>query len=264
LGLQVWLARAPIFLKMLFQPGAPPPPPFNERYESISKVGQKYHHLWTYARKWPSPVYVYSLVCGSDVKQWGDHIPHGHLPRCVWYTYDGRLSIYEESVLKRSKVSFREKCARTWRPLKLPSPTKLARLGHFPPASQAGRLAGPLFYTISFLWGRPRGKWTNPCLFGRRVKGCSKCLISEEACSRIHHTWYTYFRCEKSGHGYRPTLLFHTSSTHTERERGEGEECHATPHPLDIPSLLFLNAPAQLKNTKKMFRRHAWWNFSGS
>jgi hypothetical protein len=30
--------------------------------------------------------------------------------------------------------------------LKIPSPTKLARLGHFPPASQAGRLAGPMFY----------------------------------------------------------------------------------------------------------------------
>jgi hypothetical protein len=30
--------------------------------------------------------------------------------------------------------------------LKLPSPTKLARLGHFPPASQAGRLACPVFY----------------------------------------------------------------------------------------------------------------------
>jgi hypothetical protein len=26
-----------------------------------------------------------------------------------------------------------------------PSPTKLARLGHFPPASQAGRLAGPVY-----------------------------------------------------------------------------------------------------------------------
>jgi hypothetical protein len=37
-------------------------------------------------------------------------------------------------------------------PLKLPSPTKLARLGHFPPASQEGRLAGPVFYNISFLF----------------------------------------------------------------------------------------------------------------
>ncbi len=38
--------------------------------------------------------------------------------------------------------------------LKLPSPTKLARLGHFLPASQAGRLAGPVFFVLymSFLW----------------------------------------------------------------------------------------------------------------
>jgi hypothetical protein len=36
--------------------------------------------------------------------------------------------------------------------LKLPSSTKLAKQYHFPPASQAGRLAGPVvFYTISFL-----------------------------------------------------------------------------------------------------------------
>ncbi len=47
------------------------------------------------------------------------------------------------------------KSARTGHHLKLPSLTKLARLGHFPPASQAGRLAGPVFYTISFLWIQP-------------------------------------------------------------------------------------------------------------
>jgi hypothetical protein len=34
--------------------------------------------------------------------------------------------------------------------LKLPSPTKLPRLGYFPPASQAGRLAGPVFYVYVF------------------------------------------------------------------------------------------------------------------
>jgi hypothetical protein len=36
--------------------------------------------------------------------------------------------------------------------------TKLGRLGHFPPASQAGRLAGPVFYvdvfSLSFSIGR--------------------------------------------------------------------------------------------------------------
>jgi hypothetical protein len=41
-------------------------------------------------------------------------------------------------------------CAETGYPLNLPSPTNLARLGHFPPASQAGRLAGPVFYLYVF------------------------------------------------------------------------------------------------------------------
>jgi hypothetical protein len=42
--------------------------------------------------------------------------------------------------------------------LKLPSPTKLAQLGHFPPASQAGRLAGPVFlctvyvFSLGYRW----------------------------------------------------------------------------------------------------------------
>jgi hypothetical protein len=75
-------------------------------------------------------------------------------------TRDGRLSTYDESVLKLSKVSFWGKCARTGHPLKLPSLTKLPRLGHFPPASQAGRLAEPVFYTISFLWLQASGKST--------------------------------------------------------------------------------------------------------
>jgi hypothetical protein len=34
--------------------------------------------------------------------------------------------------------------------LKLTSQTNLARLGHFHPASQAGRLAGPVFYVYVF------------------------------------------------------------------------------------------------------------------
>jgi hypothetical protein len=63
-----------------------------------------------------------------------------------------RLSTYDESKLKQSKVSFQGKCVHTGIPLKLPSPTKLGRLGHFPPARQAGRRAGPVFYTVSFLW----------------------------------------------------------------------------------------------------------------
>ncbi len=40
--------------------------------------------------------------------------------------------------------------AETGYPLKLPSPTNLARLGHFPPASQADRFAGPVFYVYVF------------------------------------------------------------------------------------------------------------------
>ncbi len=52
-----------------------------------------------------------------------------------------------------SNVSFRGKCARMENTLKIPSPTKLARLGHSPPVSPAGRLAGPVFYVLymSFL-----------------------------------------------------------------------------------------------------------------
>jgi hypothetical protein len=84
------------------------------------------------------------------------HNHNNHTPLapagCAWLTRYGRLSTYEEIVLKLFKVSFRGKCARTGHPLKLPSPTKLARLGHFPPASQAGRLAGPVFCTIPYLF----------------------------------------------------------------------------------------------------------------
>jgi hypothetical protein len=61
------------------------------------------------------------------------------LPAVRDLTCDGRWSTYDVSVLKLYNVSFRGICARTGHPLKLPSPTKLARLGHFPPASQAGR-----------------------------------------------------------------------------------------------------------------------------
>jgi hypothetical protein len=73
---------------------------------------------------------------------------HWSLPSVRDLTRGGGLSTYDENVLKQSKVSFRGKCARMLRPQKLPLPTKLARLGHFPPVSQAGRLAGSVFYTI--------------------------------------------------------------------------------------------------------------------
>jgi hypothetical protein len=78
-------------------------------------------------------------------------LPHSHWPLLAVrdLTHDGRLSTHDVSVLKLSKVSFRGKCARIGHPLKLPSPKNFAGLGHFPPASQAGRLAGP-FYTNLF------------------------------------------------------------------------------------------------------------------
>jgi hypothetical protein len=72
------------------------------------------------------------------------------LPAVRDLTHDGRWSTYDVSVLKLYNVSFRGRCARTGHPLKLPSLTKLARPGHFPPASQAGRLAGPVFYVYVF------------------------------------------------------------------------------------------------------------------
>ncbi len=79
-------------------------------------------------------------------------MPHWPLLAVRDLTRDGSFSTYDKSVLKLSKVSFRGKCARAGHPLKLPSPTKLVRLGHFLPASQAGCLACPVFYTISFLF----------------------------------------------------------------------------------------------------------------
>jgi hypothetical protein len=68
------------------------------------------------------------------------------LPAVRDLTPDGRWSTYDVSILKLYNVHSGEGCARMGNTLKLPSPTKLARLGHFPPASQAGRLAGPVFY----------------------------------------------------------------------------------------------------------------------
>ncbi len=80
-------------------------------------------------------------------------IPHWPLPAVRDLNRDGRVSTYDELYSSCPRqVSYRGKCARKGHPLKLPSPTKLARLGHFPPASHAGRLASPVFYTISSLW----------------------------------------------------------------------------------------------------------------
>jgi hypothetical protein len=73
-------------------------------------------------------------------------------------TRDGRWNTYDVSVHKLYNVLFWGKCARRGQPLKLPSQTKLGWPGHFPPASQEGRPAGPVFYVLymSFLWVTPR------------------------------------------------------------------------------------------------------------
>jgi hypothetical protein len=67
-------------------------------------------------------------------------------------THAGRWSTYDVNVLKLSNVSFKGKCARMGNTLKIQSPTKLAQLGHFPPASQAGALPARCSMYMSFLW----------------------------------------------------------------------------------------------------------------
>ncbi len=68
----------------------------------------------------------------------------------------------------------------TGHPLKLPSTTKLVRLGHFPPVNQAGRHAGPLFYVYIFslvLWSHliPSESCSNTL----SVDGSSSCRESQ-------------------------------------------------------------------------------------
>jgi hypothetical protein len=58
-------------------------------------------------------------------------VPHWPLPAVRDLTCDGRLSTYDERVLKLSKVSFRGKCTRTGHPVKLPASEIPAWLGHF-------------------------------------------------------------------------------------------------------------------------------------
>ncbi len=52
--------------------------------------------------------------------------------------------------------------------------------GYFPPASQAGRLAGPVFYTISFLWvGFMPHRWdfySHHRNYASMVSGVSSCF----------------------------------------------------------------------------------------
>jgi hypothetical protein len=74
--------------------------------------------------------------------------PTGPCWLCVILLVYGRWNINDVSVFKLSNVSFRGKCPPFGNTLNLPSPTNLARLGHFPPASQAGCLAGQVFYVV--------------------------------------------------------------------------------------------------------------------
>ncbi len=87
------------------------------------------------------PVEQKNLAANSNV--WISEFHCGHL-------------LYNVSVLKKiRKWGGGGRCAQTGHPLKLPSPTKLARLSHFPPASQAGQgaLLAQCSMYMSFLWG---------------------------------------------------------------------------------------------------------------
>jgi hypothetical protein len=90
----------------------------------------------------------------------GDHTPLASLPAVRDLTSDGRWSTYNVSVLKLSNVSFRGKCACMGNSLKLPSTTNSPGwvIFHFPPASQEGCLAGPVFYVYVFSLGGMMGK----------------------------------------------------------------------------------------------------------
>jgi hypothetical protein len=128
------------------QASVPPPPP----------VPGEGHTRWR-ERGWESPNSdegTYTLVLCKYMYFVGNRsISHWPLPAVRDLPCDCRVVYLRRKCTQAaSKVSIRGKCARTGHPLKIPSPTKLARLGHFPPASQACRLAGPVFYTVSFLW----------------------------------------------------------------------------------------------------------------
>ncbi len=80
-----------------------------------------------------------------------DHTPQDPAG-CAWFNSWRQLEYFRWKCTQAVQGHSGKKCTRMGHPLKLPSPTKLTRrLGHFPPASQAGRLAGPVFYTTSFL-----------------------------------------------------------------------------------------------------------------
>ncbi len=66
--------------------------------------------------------------------------------------------------------------ARKGHPLKLPSPKKIAQLGHFPIASQAGRHAGPVC-SILYLFFGPTCLAVTRCLYRTKL-GCTEKQVS--------------------------------------------------------------------------------------
>jgi hypothetical protein len=71
-------------------------------------------------------------------------------------------------------------------PLKIPSLTKLARLGHFIPASQAGRLAGPVFFvfSMSFLCSDLLAGWPVSLVMGQEREEAGQVNQRGESVSR--------------------------------------------------------------------------------
>ncbi len=141
----VGIGTSPTLHRLTSRRECPPPPRF--RGEG--------HTCWR-ERGWESPTQfrlgvvlcklMYFVVRSKS---------HWPMPAVRDLTRDCRLSTYDESVQYSScprQVSFRVKCARTGHPLKLPSPTKHRPLGYFPTASQAGRLAGPVFHSILYFF----------------------------------------------------------------------------------------------------------------
>ncbi len=94
-----------------------------------------------------------------------------HLEEAIIYLL---LNIDDKWIYCRRQVEYlRRKCTqavqgfmpgkmRTGHTLKLPSPTKLARQGHFPAPSQTGRLAGAVFYTTVYLFSGFRIRYEPP------------------------------------------------------------------------------------------------------
>jgi hypothetical protein len=97
---------------------------------------------------------------------------HRPLPALRDLTRDGRWSTHDVSV--RKKMGGKMRTNRT--------PTNLARLGHFSPASQAGRLAGPVFYVYVFSLVPIAQQDGLSAVLGRQSLG--KCLWSRLNCIR--------------------------------------------------------------------------------